>query len=34
VKLIKAGVTDDEIDPLLVENPRRFFEGEKLAALA
>ncbi len=33
-RLREAGVTDEEIDPLIVENPRRFFEGEKLAALA
>jgi phosphotriesterase-related protein len=33
-QLREAGVTDDEIDQLLVENPRRFFEGEKLATLA
>jgi len=33
-QLREAGVTDEEIDRLLVENPRRFFEGEKLAALA
>jgi len=26
--------TDDQIERLLVENPRRFFAGEKLAALA
>lgn len=33
-KLREAGVTDEEIDRLLIENPRRFFEGEKLTALA
>jgi len=33
-RLKDAGVSDEEIDRLLVENPRRFFEGEKLAALA
>jgi phosphotriesterase-related protein len=33
-KLRDAGVRDEEIDRLLVDNPRRFFEGEKLAALA
>jgi len=33
-QLREAGVTDKEIDQLLVENPRRFFEGEKLATLA
>ncbi len=33
-KLEEAGVTGEQIDALLVENPRRFFAGEKLAALA
>lgn len=33
-RLIDAGVTEEQIDRLLVDNPRRFFEGEKLAALA
>jgi phosphotriesterase-related protein len=33
-KLREAGITDEEIDRLQVENPRRFFEGEKLATLA
>ena len=33
-RLREQGVTDEQIDRLLVENPRRFFEGEKLAALA
>ena len=33
-KLREAGVTDEEIDRLLIDNPRRFFEGEKLGALA
>ena len=33
-QLREAGVNDEEIDQLLVANPRRFFEGEKLAALA
>jgi phosphotriesterase-related protein len=33
-KLREAGIRDDEIDRLLIENPRRFFDGEKLAALA
>jgi phosphotriesterase-related protein len=33
-RLREEGVSDDEIDRLLVSNPRRFFEGEKLAALA
>ena len=33
-KLREAGIRDDEIDRLLIENPRRFFEGEKLGTLA
>ena len=33
-QLKDAGVTDTQIDTLLVDNPRRFFAGEKLAALA
>lgn len=33
-KLREAGIGDDQIDRLLIENPRRFFEAEKLAALA
>lgn len=33
-QLRDAGVTDTQIDTLLVDNPRRFFAGEKLAALA
>ena len=33
-RLRDAGVSNDEIERLLVTNPRRFFEGEKLAALA
>lgn len=32
-KLREAGISEQEIDRLLVENPRRFFEGEKLATL-
>jgi phosphotriesterase-related protein len=32
-QLREAGVKDEEIDRLLVDNPRRFFDGEKLAAL-
>ena len=32
-KLRGAGISEEEIDRLLVENPRRFFEGEKLATL-
>jgi len=33
-RLREAGVADDAIEALLVANPRRFFRGEKLAALA
>ncbi len=33
-QLRAAGVSDAQIDALLVDNPRRFFAGEKLAALA
>ena len=33
-KLRDAGVSDDEIDRLLIDNPRRFFEGQKLPTLA
>jgi phosphotriesterase-related protein len=33
-KLRDRGITDEQIDALLIENPRRFFAGEKLAALA
>lgn len=33
-RLRDAGVTEEQIDGLLIENPRRFFEGEKLAVLA
>jgi phosphotriesterase-related protein len=33
-QLKAQGVTDAQIDALLVDNPRRFFSGEKLAALA
>jgi phosphotriesterase-related protein len=33
-RLRDAGITDEEIDRLWIENPRRFFEGEKLAAMA
>ena len=32
--LKEAGVTDEQIDQLLVNNPRRFFAGEKLPKLA
>jgi phosphotriesterase-related protein len=33
-RLKERGVSDAQIDALLVDNPRRFFAGEKLAALA
>jgi phosphotriesterase-related protein len=33
-QLLDAGVTQAQIDQLLVDNPRRFFAGEKLPALA
>ena len=33
-QLREAGVADEDIDRLLIDNPRRFFEGQKLAALA
>jgi phosphotriesterase-related protein len=33
-KLLEQGVTEEQIDALLVDNPRRFFEGEKLATLS
>ena len=33
-KLKDRGVSDEQIDALLVENPRRFFAGDKLPALA
>jgi phosphotriesterase-related protein len=33
-QLKDAGITDAQIESLLVDNPRRFFAGEKLAALA
>ena len=33
-KLKDLGVTDDQIDALLIDNPRRFFAGDKLAALS
>ena len=33
-RLLEAGVAQEAIDRLLIENPRRFFEGEKLDALA
>ena len=31
-KLKDLGVTDEQIDALLVDNPRRFFAGDKLPA--
>ncbi|MFT5442710.1 MAG: phosphotriesterase-related protein [Myxococcota bacterium] len=33
-KLKERGVTDEQINALLIDNPRRFFEGQKLAALS
>lgn len=33
-RLLEAGVTQEQVDQLWIGNPRRFFEGEKLAALA
>lgn len=33
-RLLEGGATKADIDKLLIENPRKFFEGEKLAALA
>jgi phosphotriesterase-related protein len=33
-KLKNLGVTDEQIDALLVDNPRRFFAGDKLPALS
>ena len=33
-KLKDGGATDEQIDALLVDNPRRFFAGEKLPAIA
>ncbi len=33
-KLRDAGISAEEIERLVVDNPRRFFEGEKLATLA
>jgi phosphotriesterase-related protein len=33
-QLKDAGISDTQIESLLVDNPRRFFAGEKLAALA
>ena len=33
-RLKELGVTDEQIDALLVDNPRRFFAGDKLPALS
>ena len=33
-KLKEHGVTDEQIDALLIDNPRRFFAGDKLPALS
>ena len=33
-RLREGGATDAQIDALLVDNPRRYFEGAELAALA
>ena len=33
-QLRDLGITDEQIDRLVVDNPRRFFDGEKLEALA
>ncbi len=33
-QLLEAGVTQKQIDDLWIENPRRFFDGEKLGVLA
>jgi phosphotriesterase-related protein len=33
-KLKDRGISDEQIDALLVDNPRRFFAGDKLATLA
>ncbi|HTO54088.1 MAG TPA: phosphotriesterase-related protein [Myxococcota bacterium] len=33
-KLLEGGASQEDIDKLLIENPRRFFAGDKLAALA
>ncbi len=32
-KLIDGGATEEQIEALLVDNPRRFFAGEKLHAI-
>ena len=33
-KLKDQGVTDEQLDALLIDNPRHFFSGEKLGALS
>ncbi len=33
-RLIEGGATEEQISKMLVHNPRRFFEGEELAAIA
>ena len=33
-QLKEQGITDEELERLVVENPRRFFEGGKLEPLA
>ncbi len=33
-KLLESGATQEQIEALLVDNPRRFFAGEKLPAVA
>jgi len=33
-RLKDLGITDEQIDALLIDNPRRFFAGDKLAALS
>jgi phosphotriesterase-related protein len=32
--LLEGGATQEQIDTLLVDNPRRYFGGEKLASLS
>jgi phosphotriesterase-related protein len=33
-RLLDAGISQEQLDRLLIENPRRFFDGDKLDALA
>ncbi|MGH9884470.1 MAG: phosphotriesterase family protein [bacterium] len=33
-RLLEAGATKEDIDTLMIENPRRYFAGEKLPAIA